>query len=701
MAAHTDDVRSALKQLAEALLDDSERITERSVSRMQEMLPSYARVPREALMPVTLTNTRNLLEALRDPDADPSRAEGFFRVSGETRIRQAVTADEMLQAWRIGVEVLREQAHPIAEQLEIGDDVLLEFVEASLRWSDVGMRMSASAYRDVEIRELERLAAEQAALRRVATLVAQDVDASELFRAVAREVGAAFAADFSGIIRYESDPSVVTTMATWAAVGEHPPAPSRSRTVPGDPTSMVADTGAPARVDDWTSIPGPIAAFVRRELGVRSSVGSPIVVEGRLWGALAVHSKHGPLPADTESRLLKFTELMATAIANTNARAEVSRLADEQAALRRVATMVARASSPEAIFAQVAEEVALLLGVEAAVIQRYEQDGYATVVGDSGRAAFESRLTDEFDPFRVGTRLKMQGDSVTALVYRTGRSARFDSYEAASGSMASDARTLGLRSAVGSPIVVNGRLWGAIVAATSRLEPMPVDAESRIAEVTELLGTAISNAQARSDLAASRARIVATADDERRRVVRDLHDGAQQRLVHTVMTLKLASRALESGGEEAPQLVDEALRHAETATDELRELAHGILPSILAHGGLRAGVRALASRMSIPLEVDVSVDRLPQEVEATAYFVVAEALTNVAKHSDAQAAKVAAYLDGQALRVAVRDDGVGGAQPEGTGLVGLRDRLAVLDGSLHVDSPPEGGTLIAASIPVP
>jgi hypothetical protein len=302
MAANTDDVRSALEELAEALLDDAEQIADRSVARMQELLPSYARVPRKTLLPATLTNTRNLLQAVRDPDADPSRAEDHFRVSGETRIGQGITADEMLQAWRIGVEVVREQAHPVAEQLEITNDVLLEFVEATLRWSDVGMRISAAEHREAEIRELERLAAEQAALRRVATLVAQDVPSSELFSAVAREVGLVFAVDFAGIIRYESDPRVVTTMATWAAVGEHPSAPSRSRTVPGDPTAMVADTGEPARVDDWSHIPGPIAEFVRRELAVKSSVGSPIVVEGRLWGALAVHSKQGPLPLDTPGR---------------------------------------------------------------------------------------------------------------------------------------------------------------------------------------------------------------------------------------------------------------------------------------------------------------------------------------------------------------------------------------------------------------
>jgi signal transduction histidine kinase len=183
-------------------------------------------------------------------------------------------------------------------------------------------------------------------------------------------------------------------------------------------------------------------------------------------------------------------------------------------------------------------------------------------------------------------------------------------------------------------------------------------------------------------------------------VVRDLHDGAQQRLVHTIVTLQLAKRTLDPGEQEVGALVDEALQNAEAATRELRELAHGILPSVLTHGGLRAGVRALASRMSIPVEIEVSVDRLPSAVEATAYFTVAEALTNVAKHSRADRATVRARLHSHSLQVEVCDDGVGGAQADGTGLVGLKDRLAVLDGSLWVESPPDGGTRIAASIPV-
>jgi signal transduction histidine kinase len=300
----------------------------------------------------------------------------------------------------------------------------------------------------------------------------------------------------------------------------------------------------------------------------------------------------------------------------------------------------------------------------------------------------------------VGRRMSLEGENVTGLVLRSGQPVRFGDYGAATGQLANYARDLGVRSAVGCPIVVGGRLWGAMVAGTRREEPVPVGLESRIQEFTELVAAAISNIQARSELAASRARIVAAADDERRRVVRDLHDGAQQRLVHTVVTLKLARRALENEEDKAPALVSEALDQAARATVELRELAHGILPSVLTRGGLRAGVDALASRMPVPVEIDVAVGPLPAAVEATAYFVVAEALTNVAKHARADRAVVMARIEDGTLAVEVRDDGAGGARPEGSGLVGLADRLAVLDGRLRIDSPADGGTLIAAAIPL-
>jgi signal transduction histidine kinase len=460
----------------------------------------------------------------------------------------------------------------------------------------------------------------------------------------------------------------------------------------GDPATLVAKARRPVRIDDWDGVPGPIAAFIRDEAGIRSSIGSPIVVEGRLWGALAVHTKRaGKFSADTESRLLNFTELVATAMSNAQARSEVQQLADEQAALRRVATLVAREPSPAEVFAAVTEEVGHLLHVEDTKMIRYEPDATATVVASWGE--LDSAVS-------VGTNWSLEGDSTSARVYRTERPARIDDYEAAVGSLAVFLRSLGIRSSVATPIVVGRQLWGAMIAVSRQPEPLPADTESRIAEFTALVATAISNIQARSDLAASGARLVAAADEERRRVVRDLRDGAQQRLVHTIITLKLARQALLPNQERASELLSEALDHAQRANVELRELAHGILPAVLTEGGLRAAVEPLASQTPVPVEVTVSEDRLPAPVEATAYFVVAEALTNVAKHARAEGAAVTARVEDDILRVEVRDDGIGGAHADGSGFVGLADRLAVLDGRLRVESPAGGGTLVAAEIPL-
>jgi len=200
---------------------------------------------------------------------------------------------------------------------------------------------------------------------------------------------------------------------------------------------------------------------------------------------------------------------------------------------------------------------------------------------------------------------------------------------------------------------------------------------------------------------ASRARVLAAADEERRRVVRDLHDGAQQRLVQTVVTLKLALQGMQRGDDESESLVGQALEQAEQANAELRELVRGILPTVLTRGGLRAGVDALVARSPVPVDVDVLDGRLPRAVEATAYFVVAEALTNVAKHSRARGAEVSAAVDEGALHLVVRDDGVGGARRDGSGLLGLDDRVAALDGELRIATAADGGTLVMATIPVP
>ena len=520
MTARTEDVRGEVWQLAAAVLAGADRIAARSAERMREQLPSYAAVPQAQLMPTLSANVRRVLEAVQG--GEPVTPAGF-RALGDARARQGISSHDMVQGWWIGLQAVREEASAVAEEQGFGAAVLLAFVEALLRWGDVGMRATAAAHNEREAREFSRLATEQAALRRVATQVAQRVAPDELFAAVAQEVCVLLGGDRANMIRYEAGDKVsaVATSATGDdAVGFEGHWPLGG----GDLATSIARHRGPARVDDWSTVPGDIAAFVRERMRLVASVGAPIVVDGRLWGALLVHRKRGgPFPADTEERLADFTDLVAIAIANV---------------------------------------------------------------------------------------------------------------------------------------------------------------------------------QAHTDLEASRSRLAGAADEERRRVVRDLHDGAQQRLVHTVLSLKLARRALEQGRPVVAELVTEALTQAETATVELRELAHGIMPAALTNSGLRAAVDALASRSSVPVVGDVQVGRFPPGIEATAYFVVAEALTNVTKHARATRAEVRARHDSGVLRVRVRDDGVGGAQAGGGGLVGLADRLAAVGGHLRVDSPEGRGTVIEASIPV-
>jgi signal transduction histidine kinase len=534
-----------------------------------------------------------------------------------------------------------------------------------------------------------RLAEEQAALRRVATLVARGAAPEDVFAAVTEEVGGLLPVDFADMSRCEPDGSV-SFVAAWGTTAAVFPVGSRWIPEGKNLCSIVAQTGRPARIESYADASGPIDVAVRGT-GVRSAVGTPIVVEGRLWGVMAAGSRREePMPADTETRLTQFTELLATAVANAESRAGLARLADEQAALRRVATLVARGTRPEEVFAAVANEVGRLLSVELANVCRYESDGAVTFVASLG------------ERIPVGSRWPLGDTNLATLVSETGRPARLDNYADATGRLAEGILEEGIRSAVGTPIIVEGRLWGLMAVGSNQEQALPPDTEARLASFTELVATAISNTEARTEVAASRARLVAATDDERRRVVRDLHDGAQQRLVHTIVTLKMAQGALRNGEDkEIPALVTEALENAERATVELRELTHGILPTVVTKGGLRPGVEALASRTPVPVEIDVSVGRLPTGVEGTAYFVVAEALTNVAKHARAGHAEVMARIEDGTLTVQVRDDGVGGARPDGTGLVGLRDRVTAIDGRLRIESPADGGTLVAAAIPLP
>jgi signal transduction histidine kinase len=530
--------------------------------------------------------------------------------------------------------------------------------------------------------------AEQAGLRRVATLVARGVPGDELFRAVTAEVGRLFGPDLAAMGQYVQEGSL-RVLAVWMPDGEQPEI-NRTWPLEGDSISAaVLRTGRPARRDHWDDATGPIAALVR-EFDIRSSAGSPIVVDGRVWGILLINSMTSPFPSGTERRMAEFAELIATAIANLEARAAAGRLADEQAALRRVATLVARETSAADVFAAVAEEVGGLLGVSRAAVFRYEDGGSVTVMAEWG----------EDEPLLpTGTRFPLDGDNLVVRIRRSATPVRMDEYAHARGAIGTHVQALGVRSGVGAPIMVGGRLWGGIVAVWRRPEPLPADAEARMAQFTELVATAIANMEARAELAGSRARLVAAADDERRRVVRDLHDGAQQRLVHVVVTLNMARNAVE-GNERARALLAAASAQAERTTAELRELAHGILPSVLTHGGLSAGVDALASRMPVPVAIELPVERLPAPVAATAYFVVAEALANAAEHAQAERAVVTARIDGDTLHVEVQDDGVGGARADGPGLLGLADRLAAVGGQLDIASPAHGGTRVVAAVPI-
>ena len=369
----------------------------------------------------------------------------------------------------------------------------------------------------------------------------------------------------------------------------------------------------------------------------------------------------------------------------------------EQAALRRVATLVARGAPAAELFDAVVAEVHGQLDADATWLLRYEGDETAVILA--------SRLEPGVD-VDTDERYRFGDDTLTAEVRRTGRPARLDMHEHAQGPTAERLVEHGFRCLVGAPVVVSGHLWGAVAAGWRRDTQMPPDTEERVTQFTELVGTAIANAESRAALAASRARVVATADETRRRIEGDLHDGAQQRLVHAVISLNLARRALGDDGGPAGQLIDEALAHAESANADLRDLAHGILPAALTRGGLSAAVETLVSRIRLPVTVDVTEERLPPALEAAAYFIIAEALTNTAKHAQATRAEVTASVEDGALRVAVRDDGVGGADVDAhaddrSGLLGLQDRAAAMDGELEVRSPRGDGTVIAARLPIP
>ena len=384
----------------------------------------------------------------------------------------------------------------------------------------------------------------------------------------------------------------------------------------------------------------------------------------------------------------------ASAIEADRRRHEADLAARQQAALRRVATLVARGVPPSEVFSAVVAELASCLDVQNAALLRYEPDDTALLLAAADEPGLE-KMT-------VGERFSLDGDSVAAMVLRSGGAARMDSHDNADGAAAARIRELGLRSAVGAPIVVDSRVWGAAVAGSSRSDAFPPSAEQRVSDFADLITIAIANANTRTELRASRARIVAAADETRRRIERDLHDGAQQRLVSLGLKLRLAEESVSPEQSTLRAQISDVVTGLVGVSDELREIARGIHPAILSRGGLGPTLKTLARRCAVPVELDVAVPRrLPDYVEVAGYYLVAEALTNVAKHAQASLVRLAVKAEDDKLYLSIRDDGVGGADArKGSGLIGLADRVEALGGQIAIASRLGDGTSLVVNIPL-
>ncbi|MEV0129027.1 CHASE3 domain-containing protein [Dactylosporangium sp. NPDC050688] len=372
---------------------------------------------------------------------------------------------------------------------------------------------------------------------------------------------------------------------------------------------------------------------------------------------------------------------------------ELRHLVETQTALRRVAVVVAKGAEPAGVLAAVVEELGRLIGTESARIVRYEPDGSAIIVASWGGPTLD---------LPVGMRLPLDGNTSPGRAQRTDRPVQLDRDEGRPGSFAARLREHGLRAGVDAPIYVAGRLWGVVIAGTTRDEALPPDAEERLVECTDLIGTAVAKAQAHADLVKSRARLVLATDQARRRIERDLHDSVQQRLISLALDVRRVEGSVPPEMAELRDQLSAVVTELAGTVDEVRELSRGVHPPILTEGGLRPALRTLARRSKIPVDLDVRLDsRLPETVEVAAYYVVAEALTNAAKHAQAELICVSVLVSDDCLQLTVRDDGVGGAVAgRGTGLVGLTDRVEALGGTLTVSSPPGEGTCLTAKLPL-
>ena len=504
---------------------------------------------------------------------------------------------------------------------------------------------------------------------------------------------------------------VAPVVLTWAGAGLR--AIQRRELVEG--TVVLAVLVALAELTPQRDVPYivfPVLLWAAVRLGPRGAATAVLVVCSiTVWNTA---QNDGPFVRDSITDSLLATQLFIAVSALTSlvlaaetaertragaalAASEASQraLADEQAALRRVATLVASGLPPSRVFGQVTEEVAMLLAMPGANVMRYDGARTATVVGGWSE---DGALT-----LPLGSTFDLDGDTVVAKVLRCGTPQRVDRYEGTSGNLAETMQRSGYRAAVAAPVTVAGRLWGALAAGTRSDEPLPEGLEQQLCDFADLVAQSLANADAHEQLAASRARIVEAGDAERRRLERNLHDGAQQRLVALAVDLTLIGATLEKDPPAARKTLTVAQDELQQGIDELRELARGIHPAVLTTRGLGPALQALVKRAPVPVEItELPEQRLASPVEAAAYYVVAEAITNVSKYARASHVTVSVRRSSECATVTVSDDGVGGADAaHGTGLRGLADRIEALDGQFYLDSPPERGTRISAEIPVP
>lgn len=649
------------------------------------------------------------IAAMVRQEGRPARIDGYENASGTwaARIREGgldsvVGVPIVVGSHLWGVLAVASRKRPLPPETEVRMADFADLVATSI--ANAATRAALQTSRD----SLRDLARQQTALRRVAEFVARGAEPAEVFKAVAEEMSGCVGAHNATVVRFEEDFLVVEALASVEKDAPPPPPVGTRLPMAGDHIApTIRRTGRPARMDSHEHATGETAGVIRA-FGIKSMVGVPIVVGGRVWGSAGVASRTGKLPPHTEARMADFADLVATSLANAAARSELqasrddlrelaenlSQLARQQAALRRVATLVARGVSQEQVFSAVAEEMAGCLDVGSAEVLRFENSGEAIVVVACYAAAAVPHLS-------LGERLSTEDDNVSAQVLSTRRAARMDDGNQASGAIAERLRLLGVRSRVGAPIVVEEQVWGIAVVSTTEPEPLPPNTEARTTEFAELVATAIAAATTREALIASRARIVAAADDARRRLERDIHDGAQQRLVSLKLKLGLAKQGVPPGCADLEEDLAAALSEVTAVFRELQEISRGIHPAILSRGGLAEGLKTLARRASTPVDLDVSIEqRLPESVEVAAYYVVAEALTNAAKHAQACEVTVRAHTTDDNLVLLISDDGIGGADSgNGSGLIGLKDRIEVLGGRMQVTSPIGVGTTLDITIP--